>query len=304
MITRRQFVQGFGIAAAGTIGCGGYALAEPWSTGVTTYRLSPPGWPKRLNLRLAVLADLHVCEPWMGIERVRRIVGHTNALEPDCVLLLGDYVASGRMASYSQTVAPEVWAKALAGLKAPHGVHAVLGNHDWWEDAEAIRTRAALPRAGLCLQDAGVPVYENAAVRLQKDGEAFWVCGLGDQWAFRSKSWSWRREHGLPLGTDDLGATLRHVSDAAPVILMAHEPDIFPEVPGRVALTVSGHTHGGQVRVMGYAPIVPSRYGDRYVYGHIVEDGRNLIVSGGLGCSGIPVRFGSPPEIVVIELAA
>jgi hypothetical protein len=75
-------------------------------------------------------------------------------------------------------------------------------------------------------------------------------------------------------------------------------------VPDRVALTVSGHTHGGQVRVLGYAPIVPSRFGARYLYGHIVEEGRNLVVSGGLGCSGVPVRFGSPPEIVVIEVSA
>jgi uncharacterized protein len=85
---------------------------------------------------------------------------------------------------------------------------------------------------------------------------------------------------------------------------MAHEPDIFPRVPDRVALTVSGHTHGGQVRIFGYAPIVPSSFGNRYVYGHVVEDDRNLIVSAGLGCSGVPVRFGAPPEIVMIELAA
>ena len=100
---------------------------------------------------------------------------------------------------------------------------------------------------------------------------------------------------------------------------MAHEPDIFPHVPERVALTASGHTHGGQVRLFGYSPIVPSYYGNRYAYGHIVEDGghdaatagmqlanleaaRHLIVSGGLGCSILPVRFGVPPEIVVIDL--
>jgi predicted MPP superfamily phosphohydrolase len=94
------------------------------------------------------------------------------------------------------------------------------------------------------------------------------------------------------------------VSDDAPVILMAHEPDIFPRVPERVALTVSGHTHGGQVRIFGYAPIVPSSFGNRYVYGHVVEDDRNLVVSAGLGCSGVPVRFGAPPEIVMIELTA
>ncbi len=105
-------------------------------------------------------------------------------------------------------------------------------------------------------------------------------------------------------GVDDLAGTLRQVTDDAPVILMAHEPDIFPDVPARVALTLSGHTHGGQVRFAGFAPIVPSKFGRRYAYGHIVEGGRNLVVSGGLGLSGLPLRFGSPPEIVVVELGA
>ncbi len=105
-------------------------------------------------------------------------------------------------------------------------------------------------------------------------------------------------------GLDDLAGTLALTTDDAPIVLMAHEPDIFPKVPDRVALTVCGHTHGGQVRVLGFAPYVPSKFGDRYVYGHIVEDGRNMIVSGGLGCSGLPVRFGAPPEIVMIELSA
>ncbi len=95
---------------------------------------------------------------------------------------------------------------------------------------------------------------------------------------------------------------MEQITDDAPVVLMAHEPDIFPEVPARVALTVAGHTHGGQVRLAGYAPYVPSKYGRRYVYGHIVEEGRNLVVSGGLGCSGVPLRFGSPPEIVLVEI--
>lgn len=92
------------------------------------------------------------------------------------------------------------------------------------------------------------------------------------------------------------------MTDDAPLILMAHEPDVFPRVPSRVSLTLSGHTHGGQVRLFGYSPMVPSAYGNRYAYGHVVEDGRHLCVSGGLGCSIAPIRFGSPPEIMVVEL--
>ena len=87
-----------------------------------------------------------------------------------------------------------------------------------------------------------------------------------------------------------------------PSILMAHEPDIFRKVPDRVALTLSGHTHGGQVRLFGWSPVVPSRYGNKYAYGHVTEGDRHMIVSGGLGCSILPVRFGVPPEIVVVDL--
>ena len=102
------------------------------------------------------------------------------------------------------------------------------------------------------------------------------------------------------------------MTDDAPILLMAHEPDLFPQVKAadrRIALTVSGHTHGGQVRLFGHSPVVPSRFGNRYAYGHIIEprpDGSDahLVVSGGLGCSIAPVRFGVPPEIVLLELGA
>jgi uncharacterized protein len=304
VITRRQFFQGFGVAVAGGFGCGGYALAEPWGTGITHYRLSPPGWPAGLSLKLAVLADLHACEPWMGLERIRSIVEHTNSLQPDCVLLLGDYVSGSGMSHYSDPIASKDWARALGRLSAPQGVHAVLGNHDWWDDIEVQRSGRGLPEAGLALQDAGIAVYENNCVRLSKNGSPFWIAGLADQWAFNTKAGAKHKRASSDGGIDDLPGTLARVHDDAPVILMAHEPDIFPEVPSRVALTVCGHTHGGQVRLLGFAPIVPSRYGARYVYGHIVEEGRDLVVSGGLGCSGVPLRFGSPPEIVMIDVSA
>jgi len=154
-------------------------------------------------------------------------------------------------------------------------------------------TTAAMFRA------AGIPVYENDAKRLAKGGRAFWLAGLGDQLAFRRLARSRAR---AATGVDDLPGTMAKISDNAPVLLMAHEPDIFPKVSRRVAVTFSGHTHGGQVALAGFAPIVPSRYGRRFAYGHIVEEGRHLIVSGGLGCSGMPLRFGVPPEIVLVEL--
>jgi predicted MPP superfamily phosphohydrolase len=178
----------------------------------------------------------------------------------------------------------------------------VLGNHDWWEDDALQKSRKGSPRARTVLEDVGIPVYENDAVRVAKAGQGVWIAGLGDQWAYVN---AWPR-HGRPLyeGVHDLEATLCRVTDDAPVILMAHKPDVFPEVPDRVALTVSGHTHGGQVRLLGYAPVVTSCFGQRYAYGHLVENDRHLVVSGGLGVSRIPVRFGVPPEIVLVELHA
>jgi len=181
-------------------------------------------------------------------------------------------------------------------------VHAILGNHDWWDDRAAQRTRKGPVLGRRMLERAGIPVYENDATRLVKDGRRFWLAGLGDQLAFIQG----RRKRGTRRfkGVDDLDGTLAKVTDQSPVILMAHEPDIFPRVPERVSLTLSGHTHGGQVRLLGFSPMVPSRYGNRYAYGHVVEHNRHLVVSGGLGCSILPVRLGVPPEIVLVDVAA
>ncbi|HMN36427.1 MAG TPA: metallophosphoesterase [Hyphomicrobium sp.] len=306
MLTRRQLLQALATLGFTGTAFASYALAEPFLTGVTSYAIAPPGWPAGLHLRFAILADIHAIDPWVSVERIERLVAQTNALGPDAILLLGDFVVGRRLGRFGRAVPHDKWARALSGLRAPFGVHAVLGNHDWWEDPEIQRTGQGPVPAAVALQRAGIPVYENQAVRLEKDGHPFWIAGLGDQWAFWPKPERYaefvRNGRVDYRGVDDLPRTLAQVNDGAPIVLMAHEPDIFPEVPERVALTLSGHTHGGQVRLLGYAPVVPSKFKDRCVYGHIVEEGRHLVVSGGIGCSGLPVRFGSPPEIVVVEL--
>lgn len=306
MISRRDLLKFTGVAGVGSTALSGYALAEAFREKVTSYQLTPPNWTPGLKLKFAVIADLHVCDPWMSVERLERIVEQTNGLGADAILLLGDYVVGHRLGKYSTHVSNGAWATALGRLKAPLGVHAVLGNHDWWESLEVQQKRAGPTSAGLALQAVGIPVYENNAVRFEKNGQAFWLAGLGDQWAFFPRDNDddefMRKGDIVYRGIDDLPATLRQVTDDAPVILMAHEPDIFADMPDRVSLTIAGHTHGGQVRIFGYSPVVPSRFGSRYVYGHMIESGRHLIVSGGLGCSSLPIRFGSPPEIVVIEL--
>ena len=257
---------------------------------VRRWRLSPAGWPRDRPLRIAILTDLHLGEPYVGLRRLRRIVRRTNALGADVIVLLGDYAAGHRLISAPVRIADA--APVLAELTAPLGVHAILGNHDWWDDLSA-QARGGGPNLyAEALEAVGIPVLSNSAIRL----DDFWLAGLEDQLALSLGGGRFR-------GLDDLDGTLSQVTDNAPVILLAHEPDIFPRVPARVALTLSGHTHGGQVRLFGWSPIVPSRFGNRYAYGHVREEGRDLVVSGGIGCSILPVRFGVVPEITVVELA-
>lgn len=294
MLTRRSLLKlasaGIVVMLASTVYPLTEALRRPR---ITRYALTPPGWPKGQKLRLVALADFHACEPWMPADRIRSICEQANALEGDVVLLLGDYMSGMRLAN--APVAPEAWAQALSVLKAPYGVHAVLGNHDWWEDTAAQAERLTDTVAHRALRSVGISAHSNTAVRLGKPDQPFWIAGLEDQWAYLT---GYKATRGL----DDLPGTLAQVTDDAPVILLAHEPDIFPQVPDRVSLTLSGHTHGGQINLFGWTPVVPSRYGSRYVAGHKVEDGRHIIVSRGLGVSTLPMRFLSPPEILVIDL--
>jgi len=289
MFSRRNFLSAF---FSTPFLFGGYAFAvEPQRLVVTSYRISPGSWPGGLRLRIAVLSDLHAMNPWMSQAHIARIAAATNALKPDIILLAGDYVASMPPYGVGSYVSMEDCAEALSILVAPLGVHAVLGNHDlgrrgnWGESV-----RRAFPARG-------IPVMENRALRLEKGGSSFWLLGLGDQWRGRGG-----------IGLDDLPATLAQVRDDGPAILLAHEPDIFAELPRldharRIALAVCGHTHGGQVSIPFYGPrSIPSRYGRRYAYGLVVEDGRHLVISAGLGMTGIPVRFGVPPEIVLITV--
>lgn len=281
------------VAAAPAYGVG---IEQNLAPHVVRYDVRPPLWPETLGLTIALIADLHACKPWMDQDRIAGIVARTNAIGADLIVLLGDYVASHRF--ITGRLEPAEWAEPLKDLRAPLGVHAVLGNHDWWQDERVLRSGEGPPASKGALEAVGIPVYENDAVRMTKNGQAFWLAGLGDQLAFMMTRRSGRHDR---AGVDDLPGTLAQITDDTPVILMAHEPDIIMEVPERVSLTLSGHTHGGQVRLLGWSPVVPSQYGSRFAYGHICEP-RDIVVSGGLGCSGLPVRFGMPPEIVLVRV--
>ncbi len=294
-VTRRQVLKDLALWSAAAVATAGYAFAvEPgMRLNTVTHSLTPRGWPPGRKLKIAVVADPHMGEPLWPLSRLEGVVERTNAIGVDLIALLGDYQATHKWVTGPVEMADV--ARVLGELRAPLGVYSILGNHDWWVDMEAQRAGHGPILAHRELEKAGVRVLENDALKLGEGDAAFWLLGLGDQMALRYHQWGW-------TGVDDLPGTLAQITDDAPAILLAHEPDIFPEVPDRVSLTLSGHTHGGQVRLFGWSPRVPSRYGNRYAYGHVREGGRDIIVSGGLGCSILPVRFGVPPEITVVEL--
>jgi predicted MPP superfamily phosphohydrolase len=251
---------------------------EPRRLVVRREELTLPRWPAALDgLRVGVMTDLHSGMPHAGLDAIERAAETLMAEKPDVVCLLGDYI--DRRALFARPVDAQALAARLGALAAaPRGLYAVLGNHDWYAGAR---------RIGDALEGAGVMVLEDSAAPAGDDG--LWVAGTGD---FRVRGARVER-------------ALMPVPEAAPVLLLSHDPDAFPSVPARVSLTLSGHTHGGQVGVpLVRRPFIPSHYGERFLAGHIEEDGRHLYVSSGVGTSGLPVRFLRPPEVVSLTLRA
>jgi predicted MPP superfamily phosphohydrolase len=298
MITRRGLLKLFGAGFLSLLATAAYPFAEVMGRPrVTRYPLTPRGWTSGLSLRVAVIADIHACEPWMSIKRIKDICSQTMELQPDIILLLGDYTTG--LNFITEQVHSSDWAAALMMLHAPLGVHAILGNHDYWEDKTFQKDPSVTPFALQALRDAGISTYVNEAVRIEKDGKPFWLAGLGDQMALLpGKAYGRLRMAGI----DNLTAALSSIDDQAPILLMAHEPDIFPQVDERVSLTLSGHTHGGQINLFGWRPAAASIGSRRFPAGYFNVGGRELIVSRGLGCSILPIRIGSRPEILLLEL--
>ena len=266
---------------AEALALGGVAFAaralwfEPRRVVVRRISLALPSWTPELDgLRVAAVADLHTGAPHVDERKLERIVARVNAEKPDLVALLGDFV--DHEVALATPVAPEAVAARLTALEAPLGTLAVLGNHDWTEGA---------PRVAAALRERGIPVLENEAVEL---GEGLWVAGLAD----------------AASSTARIDKALAPVPEGAPCLLLSHNPDVFPRVPARVSLTLAGHTHGGQLNLPLLRRLtMPSYYGLRYAGGLVEEAGRQMYVSRGLGTSGLPLRFGVPPEIAVIELS-
>jgi len=231
------------------------------------------------SVRIAILTDLHVGSPFNGLAKLHQIVERTNAARPDIVCILGDLVIQGVVGGHF--VAPEQIAADLGNLRAPVGVFAVLGNHDGWFDHD--RVRAAL-------QQSGIHIVEEAAMRVATPSGPLWIAGISDLWT----------------GRHDIHKALASVpDDGAAVVLLTHNPDVFPDVPDRVAVTLAGHTHGGQVKLPFVGrPIVPSRFGQRYAAGHVIEGERHMIVATGLGTSILPIRFRVPPAVTMLTITS
>jgi len=258
---------------------------------VTRYQIAPIADRATPQLKIAILADLHCNRPFMGLSRLASLVAQTNALAPDLVLLLGDYAGH---VLFGREIAPKDVAATLAHLQSPFGVHTVFGNHDWYSDPKA-KAAQAPTKWHKAFEDAGLKTYSNRFVTLQTD-PPIQLAGLESQRAFHS------RQHPTPKGLDDWPKLAAQLDPDRMTLLMAHEPDIFPDLPDWVDLTLSGHTHGGQIAPFGFPLIVPSKYGRRYAYGAFQDGRKQLVVSGGLGCSSLPIRVGRPPEIVWIDL--
>ena len=235
-----------------------------------------PGWPGGRPLRVVAIGDIHGGAPYMTAQKIKSMVQLANRQKPDVVALLGDYVILGVLGG--RFMEPETVAGALSGLSAPGGVFAVLGNHDWWYNGPRLRT---------ALERAGFRVLEDEVATITVDGRKVHVAGLADEWTRRP----------------DVEKTLALLPAGEPALVLTHGPDLFPKIPRLNGLTLAAHTHGGQVRLplMG-APIVPSRYRQRYVAGIVREGDRTMFVTSGVGTSVLPVRLGVPPEIAVLTL--
>jgi len=271
------------VAVAAPLVAAGVAVVA-WSTWIEPRRLvvrhpelELPHWPASLDgLRVALVSDLHAGAPHVDERRVEHIAEVVSAERADLVCLLGDFI--DWKVSFARPFAPEAVAAPLGALPAPLGVLAVLGNHDWRTDG---------PRVAAALRDAGATVLENESVLLGDGERRLWVAGVEDP----------------STRTPDVGAAVGGVPEGEPLIVLSHDPDLFPAIPANAALTLSGHTHGGQINLPPLRRhVIPSIFGDRYARGHVVEHGRHLYVTSGVGTSSHPVRLGRPPEIVVLTL--
>lgn len=275
--------------SAGLLGPAYSLVVEPGWLEITRPTVWLPHLPAYLDgITIAQLSDLHVT-PQRGADLARRAVAVVNGEHPDLIVLTGDYVTHS--ADYVT-----LCAEALAPLAAPLGVYAVLGNHDVWTDADRVA-------AGLA--EVGIAVLRDRALALSVPPGRLWLVGIDDL-GYTNRPWArcdafealWR--DALAHGAEMLEA----LPSDEPRLLLVHNPDVYEVLPARrVDLALSGHTHGGQVRlpVLG-APLLPSCYGNKYAAGLVQAPRWPVYVNRGLGTVSPPVRLNCRPEVTILTL--
>jgi predicted MPP superfamily phosphohydrolase len=274
-MNRRTFLKAaIATTVAAPVAAASYGLCEATWLKVDHQPLPLPRLPKALDgLRLAFLSDVHH-GPTVPLDYVTSVVRTTLALQPDLIVLGGDY-------AYKDARHLGPCFDVLAGLAAPLGVFGVLGDHDYRLDAEAAR-------AGM--RKARVTELTNTGAWVGRGGARFKLAGVDDLW----------------MGKPDVAAALGDATPADACLLVSHNPDVAETLTDpRVGLVLSGHTHGGQAVFPGVgAPVVPSRYGQKYLRGRVEAPHTTVYVSRGLGTVVGPVRFGSRPELTLVTLRA
>lgn len=277
-INRRKFL---GIAAgAGPAALGvDSVLIAPNRPKVVRLDIHLRRWPERLSgFTIALLSDFHY-DPYFSIHPIQSSIGIVNALQPQLIVLTGDFVSVPFFGDPAKAAADaDPCAAILKNLKAPHGTWAVMGNHDAFTDPDRVTG---------ALQEQGIPVLSNKSTTIEVDGARFWLGGVEDV-----------------LGkTADLDATLRNVPQNEPTVLMVHEPDYADRVARHpVDLQVSGHSHGGQVRLPFLPPFYLPDLAKKYVWGLYKIGGLTLYTNPGLGTVGVPARLNCPPEITLLTI--
>lgn len=261
---------------------GYYATAiEPNRLIINEQNISVNHWDKELNgFKIAAISDIHAGSDFIDEAKLQKIVEMTNAQNPDIIVLLGDYVSEiGRKEDKTLRMPMDMIAENLRGLKAKYGVYAVIGNHDWWFDEQKVR---------LELEKIGFKVLDYASADINVNGKDIRIIGIED---------FWKQRYVNPKLVDAI------IDDKQNVIGLTHNPDTFEFTTDKISLMLAGHTHGGQVWLpIIHSPITVSKR--KYTLGHILEDGRHLFVTKGIGTSGLGVRFCATPEIAIINLFA
>jgi len=272
-MNRRFFLQtALGTALASPVAAASYGVFESTWLKVDRQKLPLPRLPVEFDgTTVAFLTDIHH-GPFTSIEYITDVVRTTRMLQPDLIVLGGDYSLRD-----SRFVGPCF--EALQELDAPMGIYGVLGNHDYWHGLKETKQGFTSAR----VQD-----LTNRGVWFERRGARFRLAGVDDMWA----------------GKRDLKAALGDASAPDACLLVSHNPDVAETLRDpRVGLMLSGHTHGGQVLVPGMgAPFVPSHYGSKYLKGFVQAPVTNVYVSRGLGLVGGPIRVGSRPELTLITL--